>query len=46
MVNMEWYRTFVAIYEKSTLTKAAETLFTSQPGVSVHLKCTGILYRS
>lgn len=34
---MEWYRTFVAIYEKSTLTKAAETLFTSQPGVSVHL---------
>jgi len=37
MVNMEWYRTFVAIYEKNTLTKAAETLFTSQPGVSVHL---------
>ena len=37
MVSMEWYRTFVAIYEKSTLTKAAEALFTSQPGVSVHL---------
>lgn len=37
MVNMEWYRTFVAIYEKNTLTKAAETLYTSQPGVSVHL---------
>lgn len=37
MVNFEWYRTFVAIYEKNTLTKAAESLFTSQPGVSVHL---------
>lgn len=37
MVNLEWYRTFIAIYEKNTLTKAAESLFTSQPGVSVHL---------
>ncbi|WP_020528857.1 LysR family transcriptional regulator [Flexithrix dorotheae] len=37
MISFEWYRTFTAIYENSTLTKAAEKLFTSQPGVSVHL---------
>ncbi|WP_167342063.1 MULTISPECIES: LysR family transcriptional regulator [Nonlabens] len=37
MMNLEWYRTFIAIYEKHTLTKAAEYLYTSQPGVSVHL---------
>ncbi|MBC6999767.1 LysR family transcriptional regulator [Cytophaga sp. FL35] len=37
MVNFEWYRTFVAIYENHTLTKAAKSLFTSQPGVSLHL---------
>ena len=37
MINLEWYRTFIAIYEKHTLTKAAEYLYTSQPGVSVHL---------
>ena len=37
MVTFEWYRTFIAIYEKNTLTKAAKSLFTSQPGVSVHL---------
>lgn len=37
MVNLEWYRTFKAIYEKGTLTAAAESLFISQPGVSLHL---------
>lgn len=37
MVNLEWYRTFKTIYEKGTLTKAAEILFISQPGVSLHL---------
>ncbi|MAU70678.1 MAG: LysR family transcriptional regulator [Pseudozobellia sp.] len=37
MVNLEWYRTFVAIYENHTLTKAAKSLYTSQPGVSLHL---------
>ncbi|PWJ40898.1 LysR family transcriptional regulator [Sediminitomix flava] len=37
MVNLEWYRTFKAIYEKGTLTAAAEALFISQPGVSLHL---------
>lgn len=37
MVNLEWYRTFKAIYRCGTLTGAAETLFISQPGVSLHL---------
>jgi DNA-binding transcriptional LysR family regulator len=37
MLNLEWYRTFKAIYEKGTLTAAADALFISQPGVSLHL---------
>ncbi|POY35986.1 LysR family transcriptional regulator [Solitalea longa] len=37
MVNLEWYRTFKAIFQQGTLTGAAETLFVSQPGVSLHL---------
>ncbi|WP_339924842.1 LysR family transcriptional regulator [uncultured Cyclobacterium sp.] len=37
MINLEWYRTFVAIFENKTLTKAAEKLYSSQPGMSVHL---------
>lgn len=37
MVNFEWYRTFKAIYKCGTLTSAAESLFISQPGVSLHL---------
>jgi len=37
MVNLEWYRTFKAIYKSGTLTGAAEALFMSQPGVSLHL---------
>ncbi|HEY0297670.1 MAG TPA: LysR family transcriptional regulator [Arachidicoccus sp.] len=37
MVNLEWYRTFKAIYKTGTLTGAAEILFISQPGVSLHL---------
>ena len=37
MVNLEWYRTFKAVYKSGTLTKAAEVLFISQPGVSLHL---------
>lgn len=36
-MNLEWYRTFKAIYEQGTLTRAAEVLFASQPGVSLHL---------
>ncbi|CEJ70237.1 Bacterial regulatory helix-turn-helix protein, lysR family [Chryseobacterium oranimense G311] len=34
MVNLEWYRTFKAIYKTGTLTGAADSLFISQPGVS------------
>ena len=37
MVNLEWYRTFKEVYENGTLTKASVALFSSQPGVSVHL---------
>lgn len=37
MVNLEWYRTFKAIYENGTLTNASIALYASQPGVSVHL---------
>ncbi|BDD05839.1 LysR family transcriptional regulator [Aureibacter tunicatorum] len=37
MVNLEWYRTFKAVYEQGTLTAAAQALFISQPGVSLHL---------
>lgn len=37
MVNLEWYRTFKEVYKTGTLTKAAEALFISQPGVSLHL---------
>jgi len=37
MVNLEWYRTFKAIYKTGTLTGAAQDLFISQPGVSLHL---------
>ncbi|MFD2285261.1 LysR family transcriptional regulator [Pedobacter petrophilus] len=37
MVNLEWYRSFKAIYKTGTLTGAAGSLFISQPGVSLHL---------
>lgn len=37
MINLEWYRTFKAIYKTGTLTGAAEALYISQPGVSLHL---------
>ena len=37
MVNLEWFRTFIAIYETGTLTGAAQSLYVSQPGVSLHL---------
>ncbi|MCO6163341.1 LysR family transcriptional regulator [Flavobacterium sp. NRK F7] len=37
MINLEWYRTFKAVYKTGTLTGAAEVLFISQPGVSLHL---------
>ncbi|PUZ29102.1 LysR family transcriptional regulator [Chitinophaga parva] len=37
MVNLEWYRSFKAIYKTGTITGAAEMLFVSQPGISLHL---------
>ena len=36
-LNLEWFRTFKAIYETGTLSAAAQQLFISQPGVSLHL---------
>jgi len=35
--NLEWLRTYKAIYETGTLSAAAQELFISQPGVSLHL---------
>tara|TARA_B100001971_G_scaffold173492_2_gene166419 strand:- start:2269 stop:3168 length:900 start_codon:yes stop_codon:yes gene_type:complete len=37
MTNLEWFRTFKAIYEKGSMTAAAKHLMSSQPGVSLHL---------
>lgn len=37
IANMEWFRTFKAIYETGSLTGAAQALYISQPGVSLHL---------
>ncbi|MBO9613228.1 MAG: LysR family transcriptional regulator [Dyadobacter sp.] len=37
LLNLEWLRTFKAIYETGTLSAAAQELFISQPGVSLHL---------
>jgi DNA-binding transcriptional LysR family regulator len=36
-LNFEWLRTFKAIYERGTLSAAAQELYISQPGVSLHL---------
>ncbi len=37
MVDFEWYRTFLSVYETRTTTAAAETRSMTQPGVSQHL---------
>ncbi len=37
MVNLEWYRTFKAIYQYGTLTRAAQELMISQPNMSIQL---------
>jgi DNA-binding transcriptional LysR family regulator len=37
VINLEWFRTFKAIYETGSLTAAAQVLYISQPGVSLHL---------
>ncbi|MFI2742764.1 LysR family transcriptional regulator [Zhouia sp. PK063] len=35
--NLEWFRTFKAIYETGTMSGAAKVLYVSQPGVGLHL---------
>jgi DNA-binding transcriptional LysR family regulator len=37
MVNLEWYRSFVAIYRSGTVSGAAQALHLTQPAVSQHL---------
>jgi len=37
MVNLEWYRTFKAIYQYGTLTRASQELMISQPNMSIQL---------
>ncbi|WP_165045589.1 LysR family transcriptional regulator [Dysgonomonas sp. ZJ709] len=37
MINLEWYRTFNAIYQQGNMTRAALDLQISQPNVSLHL---------
>ncbi|ATL46195.1 LysR family transcriptional regulator [Chitinophaga caeni] len=37
LMSLEWLRTFKAIYETGSLTGAAQALYISQPGVSLHL---------
>lgn len=35
--NLEWFRTFRAIYETGTMSGAAKQLYVSQPGVGLHI---------
>jgi DNA-binding transcriptional LysR family regulator len=37
MINLEWLRTFSAIYECNSITEASKKLHMTQPGVSKHL---------
>ena len=37
MINLEWLRTFISIYECNNLTEASKKLNMTQPGVSKHL---------
>lgn len=37
MVDLEWYRSFVAVYRSGTVSGAAQARFMTQPGVSQHL---------
>lgn len=37
MVNLEWYRSFISVYQNGTVTGAAEFLFLTQPAVSQHI---------
>ncbi|MEO8892386.1 MAG: LysR family transcriptional regulator, partial [Coleofasciculaceae cyanobacterium] len=37
MVNLEWYRSFIAVYRVGTVSGAAQVLYLTQPAVSQHL---------
>jgi DNA-binding transcriptional LysR family regulator len=37
MVDLEWYRSFLAVYRAGTVSGAARTLFLTQPAVTQHL---------
>jgi DNA-binding transcriptional LysR family regulator len=37
MVNLEWYRSFIAVYQVGTVSGAAQVLYVTQPAVSQHL---------
>lgn len=37
MVNLEWYRSFIAVYQVGTASGAAQVLHITQPAVSQHL---------
>ena len=37
MVNLEWYRSFLAVYQTGTVTAAARSLFLTQPAISQHI---------
>ncbi|MCU0532949.1 MAG: LysR family transcriptional regulator [Hydrococcus sp. Prado102] len=37
MVNLEWYRSFVAVYRVGTVSGAAQILYLTQPAVSQHI---------
>ena len=44
MINLEWLRTFSAIYECKNITEASKKLNMTQPGVSKHLSALGKPY--
>jgi DNA-binding transcriptional LysR family regulator len=37
MVNLEWYRSFIAVYQVGTVSGAAKVLYLTQPAVSQHI---------
>lgn len=37
MINLEWYRSFIAVYRVGTVSGAAEVCFLTQPAVSQHV---------
>lgn len=37
MVNYEWYRSFIAVYQMGTVSAAAEKRFLTQPAISQHI---------